>query len=671
MLATVITVGVSTAVVGFATGRLKHQAAGIAATIIGASLLASLRAGNTLLVAWAASLGILALCTFVVAIGHGLHDVAIVAFPLIVALATVILRGRHIAVFVVLVLTAVAAIGIGEITNALPTTTRSLTSWDDIAVTWIVLVAASMIVRVVVSTMYEGFNAARASERSYREVFNATTEAIAIHDANTGSILDVNDTACSILGYDRNELIGMSVNNLVGYDDTARETALDQLRRTVTEGARIVEWRVRSKAGRSFWAEVALRSAEIGGKDRILATLRDVDEQRRVQKHRWQAEKLQAVGQLAGGIAHDFNNQLAGIMAAAELLKKRSAPTGNSAELVEIILQSSRRSADLVRNLLAFARKGKHQEVAVDLRDIVREVVELLGRSIDRKIRLVMELPEAAAVISGDPTLLQNAVLNLALNARDAMPQGGELRIRVDICAAVPSESKGGQGSAKENVLLSVSDSGIGMDVSTRRRLFEPFFTTKESGTGMGLAAVQGTVESHGGTVRVESTVGRGTTFELSFPRATVVPPQQLPDSEPHGPLALRVLLAEDEPAVATAVQAMLESLGCVVTLCSDGQRAVETYATDPKAFDVLLLDRVMPTMSGDEALKEVLQRDANTCIILMSGFSESALTSISGCKPTSILRKPFTLAELGKALESATGQKREFRAVSQNSADV
>jgi two-component system cell cycle sensor histidine kinase/response regulator CckA len=660
VLGSVVVASVAIVIVGIATGQTKHVALGVLAVAINAALLVlGRRHGWGAGTAVGASTALLAIVVFLTSTGHGLHDVSIVLFYVPIIISSLLLDRRWAAMIVVTVVVCVLGVGLAEITGILQSSTRGLTSYDDIAVISVTLVATSTMVRAVVRAMYEGFSAARSSERSYREIFDGTGEAIFIHDAKDGRVLDVNRTGSAMFEYSREELLGVKLSDLadpgaVDWEEEARA----RLSEAVEHGRATFEWRARSKSGRLFFVESNLRSTQIGGEGRVLAAVRDVDDRRRLEESLVQAEKLQAVGQLAGGVAHDFNNQLTGIIAGAELLKRKLADDPISVEYADIILQASRRSADLVGNLLAFARKAKRQEVDVDVCAVVEEVVGLLQRSIDRRIAIEVDLPPSPVFVRGDPALLSNALLNLGLNARDAMPGGGLLRFEVEpVSQSLVDDRHDDVEGASRLVCIRVRDTGQGMDEATQQRIFEPFFTTKQSGTGMGLSAVYGTVKSHGGSVAVETSPGEGTTFELLLPVAAESGTERFPSGFPppsEAPLDLVVLLAEDEPTVATATRAMLEAMGCRVKVAANGREAVNVFRAE-RDIDLVLLDRMMPVITGDRALLEIRSVDPDIPAILASGYSHTAMDEErpEGA-PVVILRKPFVFGELDQAVREA-----------------
>jgi signal transduction histidine kinase/CheY-like chemotaxis protein len=378
-----------------------------------------------------------------------------------------------------------------------------------------------------------------------------------------------------------------------------------------------------------------------------------------------QAEKLEAIGLLAGGIAHDFNNQLTGIMAFADLIRINAKDNAETRNLAESIIACSRRSADLTGQLLAFARKGNLLTVPVDLHHIVADVISLLKHTIDKRITLRQELIANPSTILGDPAQLENALLNLALNSRDAMPAGGELIFATGIvnlaeayCKTIPYEIVPGA-----YLRLSVSDTGCGIDKDILNRIFEPFFTTKGQGkgTGMGLPAVYGTVRSLKGAITVYSEPGHGSSFHLYFPLLENEGPICSPAVETalsekgHG----HVLLVEDEQTVSECVKKLLQLLGYTVTVCNNGMEALVFYRDSWKSVDLVILDMIMPVMGGKDTFIAMKRINPDIIALLASGYSlNGEAQSILNMGVRGFIQKPFAIAELFENISALLGKR-------------
>lgn len=374
----------------------------------------------------------------------------------------------------------------------------------------------------------------------------------------------------------------------------------------------------------------------------------DITNMRMLENRLKQKEKLEAVGQLAGGIAHDFNNQLSGIMGYADMLSE-SLTDLKYKKYADNILQASERAADMVKKLLAFSRKGKYLSVPVDMHRIIGETVDLLYHSVDKKIKFNQILKADPCTVKGDPGQLQNALLNVALNARDAMPQGGELSMSTEVVYLDQNYCKLHSTEVGEGkfLLISVSDTGCGMSGDLQKKIFEPFFTTKAEGkgTGMGLAAVYGTIKSHRGIINVYSEEGRGSCFRIYLPLEDVnyVDEHVQEQGDALRFDGLRVLLVDDEETMRDVGSDMLEDLGCKVILCKDGLEAIDCYRQIWQNIDLVIIDMVMPNIGGKDAFVEMKKINQDIKAVLVSGYSlNGEAQDIINKGVKNFIQKPF-----------------------------
>ncbi len=364
------------------------------------------------------------------------------------------------------------------------------------------------------------------------------------------------------------------------------------------------------------------------------------------------SQKMDAIGQLAGGIAHDFNNMLSGIKGAAELLEFVIQDNPKAEKYLEIIHSTTDRTASLIKKLLAFGRKGKQISSPVNLHSVLRDTLSILKSSIDRRITIETRLNASLKRVTGDPSQMQNSFLNLFINARDAMPDGGVLLVTTEnIELDASSAIEHGGLRPGQYILLSIQDSGSGIPEEIQPHIFEPFFTTKDTGkgTGLGLAAVYGTIKDHHGDISVKSTPGLGTIFSIFLP---VAPSEQHAhasrDNDNVVPGKGTILLVDDEEIIRTTGTLLLEEIGYQVILAENGQEAVELYKAQKDAVDLIILDVVMPVMDGRDAYKQIRAMDPDVPIVISSGFAKDvSMSEILADGRTAFIMKPFNFAEL------------------------
>ncbi|BDG09998.1 hybrid sensor histidine kinase/response regulator [Anaeromyxobacter paludicola] len=523
-----------------------------------------------------------------------------------------------------------------------------------------------MVLASVVEDRQRAAAALRESEEDYRLLVENQTDLVVKVDV-AGRFLFASPSYCRTFGKTEAELLGRGFMPLVHEDDrvpTAR--AMEALFRP--PWAAYMEQRALTVSGWRWlaWADTAIRDAE-GRVVEIVGVGRDVTERREMEERLRQSEKLEAIGRLAGGVAHDFNNQLTGIVNGAEHLRAALAGQGELRAVADRIRDAALRSAGLTRQLLNFARKEPPRAVAVDVNQMVEDVLGLLPHAVDKRIAVRSALADGPARVTGDPDRLHAALLNLALNARDAMPQGGDLTVetrRVDLdaaaCAALPFDLEPGP-----HVQVRVCDTGVGMSPEERAHLFEPFFTTKPvgQGSGLGLAEVYGTVQAHRGAVTVESAVGRGTCVALLLPlaaeqaAAAAAAPARAAAPEPSP--ALRVLLADDELNVRRSLGLLLRSCGHEVVECAGGAEAVERFRADQGALDLAIVDMMMPDMTGREVVARLREIRPGFPVVVSSGLGAGAEHDALRTEPgVWFLPKPYTSEELESTLLEAAGRR-------------
>jgi two-component system, cell cycle sensor histidine kinase and response regulator CckA len=483
---------------------------------------------------------------------------------------------------------------------------------------------------------------------------------IALVDVN-GHRLYNSPSYYTTLGYTADELQQTSWFEQIHPEDRALVQAAGNEARETGSGRR-VEYRMRHKDG--TWRYLESTASAIRGEDGLVEQLvivnRDITARRRLEEQFRQAQKMEAVGRLSGGIAHDFNNLLGVIIGYSEILADHLPQSDPDRENVDEIINAGRRAASLTRQLLAFSRQQVLEPKALDLNEVVSETEKMLRRMVGEDIHFTTVLHKPLSTVKADPGQLEQVLMNLAVNARDAMPHGGNLTIgtsevEIDQLFAQRCSFPFRPGVY---VLLTVTDTGIGMDAETQAHIFEPFFTTKDknAGTGLGLATVYGIVKQSGGHIEVVSEPGIGSTFKVYLP-AIAEPPQKTlvvsPLVDPlHGNET--VLLVEDEPSLRVLARNLLRSLGYVVFEANTGEEALNLAKT-LSVINVLLTDVVMPGMNGKALAEQLVQERPGIKVIYMSGYTGQGIGNKGELCPTGIfLPKPFTRETLAKKVRAA-----------------
>ncbi len=516
--------------------------------------------------------------------------------------------------------------------------------------------------------------ALRGSEERYRLLFDSGNDAIFVFemsaDGTPGRFIEVNGVACHILERSKKELLQMKPGDVSAYAGTALFQAT--FKKILLQRRVFFETAILTKAGRPIPIEVIAHLFDLEGRQTVYATARDITERRssdeekaRLEEQLRQSQKMEAVGTLAGGIAHDMNNVLGGIMGLASVLRTEIHPNDPRLIDIEEILTSAKRGRDLTRDLLGFARKGRFIKKRISLNRTVRETVNLLKRTISKKISIDVQPTHRLDDIEGDPSQISHALLNLCLNATEAMEGVNTLTLitenrQLDRAASAryPNLNPG------RYVAVTVADTGRGMDGDTRQRIFEPFFTTKApgEGTGLGMAMVYGTVTNHGGVVTIDSQLGHGTTVTLLLPSAegTPIAPSRssIPSSEHEARHEGRkVLLVDDEALIRTAGHRMLKKLGMEVLLAENGMAGVDVYRRHIGEIDLVILDMAMPEMDGTECFRQLVDLDPEVRVLVSSGFARGKDTEeLLEQGAVGFLPKPFEMKHLISAIDRAMG---------------
>jgi PAS domain S-box-containing protein len=502
--------------------------------------------------------------------------------------------------------------------------------------------------------------ALKRSEQQFRVLVEGVTDyAVYMLDVD-GHVSSWNTGAQRIKGYRPEEIVGRHFSVFYTPEDAAAGLPADALAIARREGRIEKEgWRVR-KDGSRFWAHVIVDAIhdDLGEVIGFAKITRDVTERMEAQ-HRldearealFQSQKLEAIGQLTGGVAHDFNNLLMAVIGSLELVRKRLPYDPKITPLLDNAMQGAERGATLTQRMLAFARKQELRLEAVDVASLVRGMTDFLESAIGVGVHIELQFPRNLSRVRTDPNQLETALLNLAVNARDAMPKGGVITIRA---AAERVERADAALRPGDYVRLSVSDTGEGMDEDTLGRATEPFFTTKGvgKGTGLGLSMVHGLAAQSGGRLQISSRSGEGTTIELWLPVAggdEIEAPAAEPPPRDGAGQRLRILAVDDDALVLTNTVAMLEDIGHEVVVASSGRQALAALKKSPR-IDLVVTDHVMPQMNGLELAAAIRDLVPGVPIIIATGYAELAPGETHDLPR---LAKPFSLADLERAISS------------------
>ena len=491
--------------------------------------------------------------------------------------------------------------------------------------------------------------ALQVSEAKYRRLFETAQDGILILDAKTGSITDVNPFLIDLLHYSYEEFLGKELWEIGLFKDIeASKAAFRELQ--VKKYVRYEDLPLKTKAGECINVEFVSNVYGVDGTMVIQCNVRDITKRKHAERSEQQlrqAQKMEAVGQLAGGVAHDFNNLLGVILGYCEILEERLDLAAPNRKMIVEIHNAGQCAKELTRHLLAFSRRQVLQPVFLDLNATVNRVEMMLTRLVGDNVKLVSALHPNLGTIKADPSQVEQVLMNLVVNARDAMPQGGKITIAttdVEIDEAYAQQHPSTKPGSY--VLLTVSDSGFGMDKETQSHIFEPFFSTKEfgKGTGLGLSTVFGIVKQSGGTIDVYSEVGHGTTFKIHFPRCAEAPAVAIPTEE-ASPLRggiETILLVEDAVPLRALTRRLLEDCGYTVLDSGDPAEAIEIARQHQGPLPLMITDVVMPGFSGPVLAERLAAIRPETRVLYTSGYDEDAVVQCVLGADCAFLEKPF-----------------------------
>jgi two-component system cell cycle sensor histidine kinase/response regulator CckA len=512
--------------------------------------------------------------------------------------------------------------------------------------------------------------ALRASEERFHKSFETASIALVIFRADNLRFTDVNDSFLGLVGYTREQVIGQTPKELnlpenpFGFDKTIE---------TLRQGQRVhnLETNLRRADGQIRYALISIVPLTLGDAACFLGAILDITDQRRLESQLRQSQKMEAIGQLAAGVAHDFNNLLTIIIGHASIQLAKASLDQEVAKSLEQVRLAGERASGLTRQLLAFSRKQVLKRSPVSLSHTVRNMQKMLARLVGETVRFESNCADNIPCVMADESNLEQVLLNLVVNARDAMSQGGVVRVTVDkvdlFDAAVRRHADAREG---RYIVLTVEDTGCGMTTETQRHLFEPFYTTKPvgKGTGLGLSTVYGIVKQHEGWIEVQSELAVGTTFRVFLPATDERPKVKETTFTPKLPGSRRetILVVEDEPLVRAFVCEALQHHGYHVLDADCGQKALEVWERADEKVDLLLTDMVMPNgISGSSLAKMLLDHKADLKVIYMSGYSaEITGTGDLFSEARNFLPKPFSQGKLidivDRTMKNLEGDRRE-----------
>jgi two-component system cell cycle sensor histidine kinase/response regulator CckA len=503
-------------------------------------------------------------------------------------------------------------------------------------------------------------------DKKFRLLFEDHPQPMWVVESERGRFLEVNGAASQLYGFTAEQFRGMTLQDLQAPSDSFDPVGASPI------GPGVAVWHHRTQNGRLIDVEAAIHDIQYGGKTVQLAVLLDITGRRYLEDQLRQAQKMEAVGMLAGGVAHDFNNLLTIITGYSQLILNNLTPEDTNRHSVEQIMKAGERAAALTKQLLAFSRRQVLQPKVLDLNKLVGSLGTMLQRLIGEDVDLRLVLPPELGRVSADPGQIEQVLMNLVVNARDAMPKGGVLTIETANVQLDPSYA-GRHISVKPGayILLAVSDNGAGMDEATQARLFEPFFTTKGSGkgTGLGLSTVFGIVKQSGGSVEVYSEPGRGTSVKVYLPRIdqpVVVETETSKKKLQRG--SETILLVEDDEMVRTLVRETLLREGYKILDAPGPLEARKISEQYKSAIQLMITDVVMPKVSGRELAEQLVRRRPDMKVLYMSGYTDNAVLN-SGIleKEVAFLQKPFTPGALTeKVRDVLEGDSRAARTASE-----
>ncbi len=676
-----------------AGGQSSKPIAIAASAVMFLLLQVPLRLGHIRLAVFLTLLMALALISILLFLGGGIHDLGAMLYPVIIAGSGLLLRPKEFLAIVALTFLSAVSMVLMEIFGWIPGPEAIDTDAFTLVTITAMLLVATVPIRLLANDLSQHIarvrqnekelraineqlqseiterrqaeDSLRESETRFRILAESTFEGLCVSE--DGVIIDANSSLARMLACEPAEIIGRQVDDFL-------EAEMQGLvaRQMHTESEAPFEFMIRRRDGTLIPVESHSKTIPYQGRMVLVTTCHDLSERRRSEEEQRileaeirQNQKLESLGTLAGGIAHDFNNILAIISGHAATLSGKLKEHAEAQAALHTIHETSERGSAMVRQILTFARKSEADFHALHIQEMVSELVKMLRVTFPRTIEISYSCPNNLPLVWMDPSQLHQALLNLCINARDAMAGTGQLKITTRLIAGDSIASRFPAAAGKRLVCIQVDDSGVGMDENTRTRIFEPFFTTKGRGrgTGLGLAVVYGVVRTHRGFIEVDSRPGRGTVFSLYFPaseRQALPEPPQGTEELPLARGSETILVVEDEEDLRELLTSMLHDAGYSILVARDGMEALERYRRHRQDIELVITDMDLPKLNGAAVSQSILNDNPGARIILISGFLDAALKkSILASGVREFVAKPYTLAQMLRIIRKVLDQEK------------
>lgn len=522
-----------------------------------------------------------------------------------------------------------------------------------------------------ISELIDAKKELQESQSFLRKVIDTDPNLIFVKD-HEGRFVLANQATADLYGTTISDIVGKQDADFNSNKQEIGKFLFDDLDVIENHIEKVIEEEVTDSEGNTHWLETVKKPFVTRNDETlVLGVGHDVTDNKKLHAQLAQSQKMEAIGKLAGGIAHDFNNLLTGVIGYTTLIQNSSCQPEQVNHAAKMIQNAAEKAGALTQKLLGFARQGKHQNTVVDLNNTIKDTIQLLRRTVEENILISEDLCENPLTVMGDPVQLQQVILNLIINARDAIhikPKRGNsevIRVKTKVIN-LDNNARISANKAGTYVEILISDSGCGIASANIDRIFEPFFTTKDTqgGTGMGLAMVYGIVQNHGGTIEAHSTEGKGSTFEILLPYSSNQPVEKV-SKPPTAPIygEGRILLVDDHAVIREVASSILSNLGYTIVTAEDGQVAVEYYELHSKEIDLVILDMIMPRMGASECFDQLKKINSNVRVILSTGYVDNnSVQKIMDQGLCGFIQKPYHVEQLSQVVAEALKNTREYK---------